>query len=395
MPDEPHSPTNGAAAPTPGKSLREIAEAAYDEINTSPPAEGAPAEPAAEPADGQITRPRDNLGRFAAAKPGEAAPPAQDGTQPREDQGQQPPPSPSPGPAGSSSEAPANWSAADKEAFAKLQPEGQQFLLRRHSEMEGDYQRRVQANRAAAEFTSALEPIFRDPVIAGSLQANALTPYHAIEQWAGFHRRAMSPNVQDRVQLAFELAARMGLDPAVFAPSRPGGPQGAALSEQDLKDPAIRYFADHIGRTSTEVQELRATLQQMRQADQNRQNAEAVRVNRWSIDTFADEKGADGKPLRPDFDQVLDTIIDLFKANPQRDLREAYETARWMVPTTRNALIAAERSAVEQKAQNQRAAQAVRSNTRGMTSPVSKPAGDGKPKGLRGTIEATADEIGF
>ena len=382
---------NGAAEPSPRSSIREIAEAAYDDL-TVEPGEGAEERPAKEVDQG--TQPRDERGRFAAPKPGEAAPP-EDGTQPREEDDQRPKePHPAPPPGGPSSEAPANWNAADRDIFAKQTPEAREFLLRRHSEMESDYQRRVQQVRGAADFVGALSPVFTDPVIAGSLQQSNVSPLQAIHEWAGFHRRAMSPNVQDRVHLLFELAARMQVDPAVFEPRRPGGP-ASQLSEEDLKDPVIRYVADNVGRTSTEVQNLRSELQRMQQADAERQNQEAIRVSRWSIDTFADEKGQDGKPLRPDFDQVLDTIIELFKANPNRDLKEAYETARWMVPTTRQALISAERAAVERKASDQRAAQAARSNVRGMTSPVAKPSDDGKPKGLRAAIESAAEEIGL
>lgn len=399
-PDTPNTPNpsgaepaagapNGAAAPEPRKSIREIAEAAYDELSAEPSPE-----PSGDPS-GQPSQPRDSFGRYASkeAQPGEAAP-SPDGTQPREDQ--EPKPHPAPQPEGEAAQAPANWNAADRDLFAKQTPEARAFLLRRHSEMESDYQRRVQATRGAAEFVSALQPVFGDPVIAGSLQQSGVSPLDAIVQWGGMHRRAMSPNVQDRVHLLFELAARMQIDPAVFATGRtgPAGPS-PQLSDDDLKDPAIRHFADHIGRTSTEVQALRAELQSMQRAQTERQTAEAVRITRSSIDAFAEEKGPDGKPLRPDFDQVLDTIIELYRANPQRDLREAYETARWMVPATRTALIAAERASVERKEADRRAAQAVKSNVRGITSPVSKPADDGKPKGLRAAIEGAADEIGF
>lgn len=384
---EPAAPiTNGTAEP-PRKSLREIAEAAYDELT-----EGADDDAPDQPDAGQDDRQRDSLGRFApkdqTAKPGEAAP--QDGTQPRVDQGQPQPAHPAP--QGSSSEPPANWNAADRETFTKLAPEGQAFLLRRHSEMEGDYQRRVQQVRGAADFTEALAPLFNDPVIAGSLQQNGLTPFTAIRDLLGFQRRAASPNTEDRVHLLFELAARMQIDPAVFGPNRSGQP---GLSQQDLADPAIKFMADHIGRTSTEMQALRNQLQQIQQQAAAEQSAEALRVATWGVNAFADEKGPDGKPLRPDFDQVIDQMMELFRINPQRDMSEAYETARWMAPTTRQTMLDAQQKTVEQKQANQRAAQAVRSNLRGMTSPVAKPANEGAPKGLRATIEQAADEIGF
>jgi hypothetical protein len=407
MADNQQSPSGETARPNgaaheeqqPAKlSIREIAEAAYDEITAPEEAGAVEQQP---PVESDPTQPRDERGRFVAkdaTQPGEQPPAEEQATQPREEgQRQQEPTQPAPKVDGAaSSEAPANWPAADRELFAKQTPEAQQFLLRRHSEMESDYQRRVQATRGAADFVGALDPVFRDPVISGSLQQNNMSAAEAIIQWAGFHRRAMSPNVADKVGLLFELAARMQIDPAVFTTGRPG-PQGPTpqLSEADLKDPAIKYFADHVGRTSNEVQALRSELQGIRQAEQEKAQAEAVRVHKWGIDSFADEKGADGKPLRPDFDQLIPTIIELFRANPDRDLKEAYETARWINPTTRQSLIAAERAAVEKAESNRRAAAAVKGNVRGLTSPVTKPKDDGKPKNLRSVIEQSADEIGF
>ncbi len=133
----------------------------------------------------------------------------------------------------------------------------------------------------------------------------------------------------------------------------------------------------------------------MQQQDAERQNAEALKVTRWGIDSFAEEKDSNGKPLHPDFDLVLPEIIELFKANPDRDLREAYETARWMRADTRDKLLSQQRSSVEQKAADQRARQAVRGNVRGLTSPVSKPAEPGGAGSLRDVIENSADEVGF
>jgi hypothetical protein len=389
MPDEPQTPpSNGATSPEP-KSLRDIAEDAYDTVLDS-----AEADVGQDAAIGQDGQPRDNLGRFVAKdrdEPGEAA------------EAKQPPPSPESQTAqpetatqpreGEAAAAPANWSAADREAFSKLPPEGQQFLLRRHSEMEGDYQRRVQATAQADSFVRNLAPIFTDPVIAGSIREAGWAPTDAIREWAALHRRALSPNLNDRIAMVQEIAQRCGVDPAAVAPSRSGGP--GQLSEADLADPAIRYFADHVGQTSNRVQALEGLIQQMQQANAQAAQAEALKVTRWGIDSFAEEKGPDGKLLRPDFDTVLPQIIELFQANPGRDLREAYEAARWWNPVTREQLLQQTRHGVERQQSDQRARQAVRSNARGLTSPVTKPGEPAGGKNLRDVLESTADEVGF
>jgi hypothetical protein len=390
MPDDPTTPlSNGAAPPTeeaPRKSLRDIAEDAYDEVlEASDEPEGA--EPSAQ--DG---RARDDRGRFV-SKPGEA-----EGDQPTQpgDQQQpapQPPDQPHPAPEGSSSEAPQNWKPEHRLMFSKLPADAQAFLTERLSEVEGGLQRKIQANVQAAEFVSSIAPVFNHPALAASLREAGFSPSQAVQDWASMHIRALSPNPQERMQLWMEMGQRMGLDPAALAPNRQG--QNGQLSQADLKDPAIRYFADHLGKVLNDQQALRGQLQSMQQQDAQRQNAEAMKVTRWGIDSFAGEKDSQGKPLRPDFDLVLPEIIELFRANPDRDLREAYETARWMRADTRDKLLQQQRSSVEQKQSDQRARQAVRGNARGLTSPVSKPADPAGASSLRDVIENSADEVGF
>lgn len=258
--------------------------------------------------------------------------------------------------------------------------------MRRHTEMERAYQSKTQAAATAVQFTQSLAPIFTDPVIAGSLQQAGISPHDAIGQWASFHRRAMDPNPQVRQQLLGEMAQRMGLHPA--ATGQMSQPAIEGLSEEDLKDPAIRFFADYIGKTLNDVQALRGELNQMHRSAAERQQAEVMKVTRRGIDSFADEKDEKGQPKRPHFDAVLPTIIELYRANPERDLQQAYEMAIWSNPQIRSQLL-------QQQQANERARLAVRSNVRGITSPVSKPAGDGKPRGLRATIEAAADDAGL
>lgn len=394
MSDQSQTPplSNGAEQPPaaePRQSLREIAEAAWDELEPA-------ADDGSEPPSGQDGRQRDSLGRFApadpAAKPGEQSndpapqivPDASDPAKPVD-------PAPTPG---SSNQPPQHWAEADRKTFATLPPAGQEFLLRRHTEMERDYSAKTQAAATAVQFTQSLAPVFTHPVIAGALQAEGISPAEAINQWAGFQARAVDPNPQVRIGLLQELAKRMGLvNPAANGQQSPPILQG--LSEEDQKDPVIRQFADHIGKTLQDVQALRGELTQYQQRDAERQNAETLKTTRWAIDSFADEKDAQGRPLRPHFDAVLPALMEMFRINPQRDMQEAYDTAIWSVPSIRAQLIAAERNSVQKQQGNERARQAVRGNVRGITSPVAKPASDGKKGGLRATLEASADEVGY
>jgi hypothetical protein len=382
---------NGAAEEQGPRSLRDIAEAAWNTIETAP--EDDAGEHEAPPA-GQSGQSRDNLGRFV-SKPGEQS--SQDPA-PQNDKTAPPVQQPSPAPAtGSSSEAPQHWSAEDKATFAKLPKEGQDFLLKRHNEMERDYQSKVQANASAVQFTQAVAPVFQHPSVNAALvdyqTGGRIHPVDAIKQWAAFHVRAMSQDPNERAGLLKELAQRLKLDPAVVFGQ---GNRSGNLSEEDMKDPAIRFFADHISNQNRDLQALRDQLQDFGRQQSERASQESLKVIGWSIDQFADEKDQAGNLLHPHFDAVLPQVIELFQANPQRDLREAYEMAVWMNPQLRETLISKERQSVEQKAANERAAKAARMNVRGRTAPVSKPGAEGtQPKGLRAVISAAADEVGL
>jgi hypothetical protein len=365
-------------------SLREVVEQAYNEIEETADDGGA--------AEG---RRRDEYGRFLSKEPGEQSSqdpaPVPDGKPSEQAQ--------RPAPQGSSSEAPQHWPAEDRTLFSRQTPEAQSFLLRRHQDMERDYQQKVQASASAVQFVDTIAPIFNDPTVRASLvsEGRVVSPAEAIQQWTGFHVRAMNPDPNVRANLLVEMAQRLQLNPAaVFGQQfRQSGQQQPILTEEELKDPAIRFFADQFGRTVNDLQSLRGELQSFKAQEAARQGDEQVRISRWQIDTFADEVDTQGHPLRPHFDAVLPEIMELFKANPNRDLKEAYETAVWMRPDIRNQLLAGERNGIASQQSNERARQAARSNIRGKTSPVAQPNGQAAPTGLRATIAASADEIGF
>ena len=396
---------NSHDAPPP--SLRDIAEAAYDDLEagaeTEAPAE-APQEGAAEEPLASDDRPRDKSGRWVARSeappPGEAIEPL-DPAPKKPIEGQKPPtadPAVAP-PAAKSNQVPEHWSAEDKATFAKLPAEGQAFLLKRHGEMEAEFTRKSQASAGAVQFTQALAPVFNDPRIAASLRQSGTNPVQAVHEWANWHRMGTSDDQRDKFTLLVDLTQRMGLDPArIFsALSSQSPPIPPGLTEEALKDPAVKYIADHIGKTQNALSTLEGKLQQREQAEQQARQEWGLRNARQGIDGFADETSKDGRPLRPHFDTVLPILLDLFKANPNRNLAEAYETACWAHPEVRKQLVAAEQFRAQSQNDIAKARNAARGNTRGITTPVARPNGaDGPSKGgIRDAIERSADEVGF
>ena len=224
-----------------------------------------------------------------------------------------------------------------------------------------------------------------------------LNPTQAVQEWASLHIRAMSPDQKDKFDVLVDMTERMGLDPArIFsALNKPSLPEG--LSEAELKDPAVKFFADRLGQTTGELNALRSEIQQ-RWAAENQARAQAGEQNaRSNIDQFADERGADGKPLRPYFDTVLPILLDLYKANPQRSMADAYDAACWSHPEVRKQLLAAEHHRQQSRHDVEKARNAQRGNTRGLTSNAVKPPGiNGSSRGsLRDAIDQSAEEVGY
>jgi hypothetical protein len=381
MPD-PINPANGSAEPPaeePRRTLREIAEESYDEVT------GEVDSDASEPA-GQEDRPRDNLGRFVKAEPGEAAaeePPSPETTPEPTPVAEQPHPAPV---TGEAAQAPTNWSAEVRARFQKLPQEDREFLLQRHHEMESDYQKRVQATAFSNQFVQAVTPVFNDPQIAESLRREGRTPVEFVYQMGAFHKRALSPELRDRVELLFELAQRMQIDPAaVFGLS---ATPVNGLSKEDMANPAVKKIADQVGQTSARIQALEAEIQRRNQAETDA----LVESKRAEIYAFADQKGPDGSLAHPYFDHFLPVIMEHYKANPGLSVAQCYEAVYGPV---RDGLAAQYKTQVGQQNSVQRAQSAVRSNVRGMTNPVSRPAPNGARRSLREVIEETADEVGL
>lgn len=377
------------------RSLRDIAEQTYDDVVENADVEdvGGPViEHEAPPQEPELPlepgeRQRDERGRWVAKHPveGEAAAATPPSPKPSTQEPQQPHPAPVETP-GVAAQAPANWSVEDRATFAKLPKEGQEFLLRRHSEMEGDYQKRVQANTFSNQFVTAVAPVFDDPDIVRALRAEGKTPIDAVHQWAAFNKRALSQDDNTRIDLLFELADRMQLDPAVVfgrvSTAAPG------FTPEELANPATKKFADHIGYLQ---RQLKAN-QEFITSFQRGQTEQAIGARRADIDAFASAKNADGSPAHPYFDALLPIIMEHFKASPGATIEQCYQAA---VQPLIEPMRAAAQADVEKRQNLARAQVAARSNVRGITAPVAKPAAPTGKQSLRDVIEASADEVGF
>jgi hypothetical protein len=283
-------------------------------------------------------------------------------------------------------QAPQHWSESDRATFAKLNPEGQAFLLRRHKEMEADYTRKTQENAEAVRIGStAMRNI--DPAIQAEIRQAGITADKFVENLIGFHRLS----TQNPVEFLKQAAAALGVDPAqaFSAPStKPSVP-----GERPANDPIATRLQAVESFISGEVQQRQQTLQ-----------AGA----KQTIEQFASEKDASGQPLRPHFEQVRTVMARLMSVDPDMDLPTAYDVAVFRDPELRGSIV---RSVTAQEGVNpspqpvpldmekarkgEQAAMAAKSNIRGSGKPGTPTSATPPKMSLTQALAAAAEEVGM
>lgn len=305
--------------------LRDTLSAAFDANSgapETPPASAAPAVDTTTPAEDKSNvsatpdKPstprddgRDEHGRFA-KKDGDpaVAAAAQDAGKP----GDTPPPV-------TELEAPQHWPLKDRELFAKQTPEGRAFLMDRHKAMEADYTRKTQeiapVRRMKEELDVMLAP-YRD-----KYQMQGLDDVGAIRQLVAAHAFLE----RDPKGALEYLAKSYGVDIGQIGQ----GSDQAPLNHE-------------IQKVQSEVAQLRAAEQARVTAAQQQEQQAALQT----VQSFAEEKDAQGQSIRPYFDDVAQEIKALLSLKPgpktRQDLQDAYDRAIYANPDIRQKLIAAE-----------------------------------------------------
>ena len=307
----------------------------------------------------------------------------------------------------SGSEPPANWPAADKETFKKLAPEGQQFLLKRHREMEAAFTKKTQE---IAEFRREFDPVnkifepYRDRMKAGGW-----TPAKLVEAWSNVEKRLMEGDgvnvvaglVQGyKVDLG-KVAQALGIRPRAAA-TDPG--TGAAQPEPTAHD-ALNLSPDHpVIRQLASIQERLAADDRARM-DLVRRNQTAAEQRVMSeIEEFKSALDDKGTALHPHFDELEDVMTQLAQSaiaakKPVPPLKELYETAVWANPSTRAALQSRERRDQEAKVADEARAKAERARRAGSSVTGAPGSGQARATPIDRTLreeleEAAADAAG-
>ena len=210
--------------------------------------------------------------------------------------------------------APDNWASEDKEAFSTLERAGQEFLLKRHKEMESGLSEKLQE---VAGLRKAIEPF--NPVF----QQVGTTPEQAVpwllNQWV-----ALQNNPEAGLQ---NLAKQLGVE----------------LPQPSASDDSDDYVDPQVSALKKEISELRRELGGVK----TQHEQASVSNVQAQIDAFKNEADAEGNPLRPHFDEVAPLMGNLINSGVAKDLGDAYERAVQTLPSYVESKIAAERKKLE------------------------------------------------
>ncbi len=336
--------------------------------------------------DGQSDEPGQDAGKKGNAK--ESAPARQRDPQGKFAASETPP---EPTPEAPAVTAPSAWSAQHREAFGKLPPEAQRVLLDLSKAQDADYTKKSQALAQDREFAGKVRSLISDTE-KRQLESVGMNEVQGIQHLINLNRMA-SQNFPQYLRWAVGNAK---VDPRSVWPElltgtqqQPGAqPAPQAQPQRSMFDPqAVRALQDLNGR-------LQAIETNQRQSQV--QSAQSV------IDRFRTEKGPDGQPLHPFFDDVESDMTELAGSpgmirkypDPAERLKHAYDAAVAANADFRGRLIETEVSR-RTKAQQQ---QAEVDKARQAAPKLKGPTVDSvrsKPKGLDAHMAASMKALGL
>ena len=273
-------------------------------------------------------------------------------------------------------DAPQHWSQVDRETFTSLDSEGQDFLLRRHREMEADYTRKTQD---ISEIRKAVDEYKGDIDLAG------LTPGQAI-----------------RNLLAVNKYLRESPQEAVQWIAQSNGVNVQNQNTQDFSEENEDYddYSSSDPEVDTLRQEINMMKQQQLQQSTSQQNQEKMRVEAV-IEAFKLQKDSEGNKRHPYFQDLEKEMAVLANAdrmvgkNP--DIHDLYERAVWSNPEVRKKKLSEVQTSesVNTKASNKAKldrARTASSGVRGGTSTTEDTGGNLKPLSIKDELAAAWDE---
>jgi hypothetical protein len=307
----------------------------------------------------------------------------------------------------------ARWSAADKEMFRKAPKDQQDFLLRRHGELEADHTKKTME---IAEFRRTFEPVAQMfAPFKPQMQAQGWTEATLIKAWGDVERELMDGRGIGVIQ---RMVQQYRLDPAQVAAAITGRPVGTATApgaaaapgapEMPQLAPEVQAALDRLmdARYAKLSEPLAKQLQTLAADHDARQRQIATEQQTTALNTvqrFIDEKDASGNLAHPYYPEVSQMMIQLARLERSQgrvpDLKAIYDQAVWATPSVREKLLAAQAAQAEEKRRTEARAEATRAAKAGSSvqgAPVAgqppERARSSGPKSLRETLLDAADQ---
>ena len=290
------------------------------------------------------------------------------------------------------------WKPADQATFKALPPDAQSFVMRRYTEMNADYTKKLQGiSRLKTEY----EPI--DTMLAPHrevMKAKGFTPASLVEAWANVERKLVSGE-----QGALEVIT--GLVNGYNVPrDRIAQALGLVAAQQQEGAQPQPQIHPELARKLAELDQLKQTVNgftaQQQQA-QERQRAAFIQDAESKAEKFRSATDSKGNLLHPHVDDVENDMLALATAaqqakQPVPEIEELYERAVWANPSTRKMLRTAELQAEEQKRRDQEKAKSAAARNAASSVTGAPGAGQapsnrgGNEKSLREQLEEAASE---
>lgn len=229
-------------------------------------------------------------------------------------------------------EAPKNWSADRRTAFAQLPEPAQKLLLDVHKESSAGFTKYAQdvapAKKLADSVSKAFEPYRGELTRNGLDEAGALA--HLIQEREQFNRDPvafLTPLLQrsgDPVPFVRALIEKTGLtQEKLFGAAKPVTQEDPGNAWADPGVLEIRQQLTPLQQKLTSLEQLIASEQQKaqtaeraRQAEQEQQRQRELEATENDLSTIIGSADDAGNPKYPHFDAVEDTIARLLQTDP-------------------------------------------------------------------------------
>ncbi len=305
-------------------------------------------------------------------------------------------------------EAPKHWSKEDKDAFAKVPPEGRETLLKLARNLEAGFTRKSQELSDKAKFAEAARGLF-DEADKAILQRTGVDELGAIQHLVELHRAARE-NPAGYVKW---YMAQVGLTPDHLGFSqeqkKTDDSAGKSRVSDDLRDllsdPEVKQLKAELAQARDEIGKLsnfRQGLETERQQAAESARLQQLRTLQGHVSEFRQALDDSGQLKFPHFDTVQAYMGELMRFDPRvkdmqdgpEKLSKAYEIAVLAHPATSEQILTLEAEKRAAALQKQREAERAR-NVTAIKPARGIPAGTPKPRTLDDIISGAMGQHGL